>query len=143
MDHKKLGSLFIVLGLSSLLIGLFFGSIGGLQYILPPFLKEQLSFQKTRPLHVYLVINFIFSTAAGCIYYFLPAATGKKLYSLKLGIIQFSLQLFIFTFLLLCFRLTSPHGPRGGGDFDPSGGTPPHPPPGPRTPRPGGVFFSS
>ena len=31
MDHKKIGSLFIVLGLSSLLIGLFFGSIGGLQ----------------------------------------------------------------------------------------------------------------
>ena len=103
MDHKKLGSLFIVLGLSSLLIGLFFGSIGGLQYILPPFLKEQLSFQKTRPLHVYLVINFIFSTAAGCIYYFLPAATGKKLYSLKLGIIQFSLQVFILLIIVSFF----------------------------------------
>jgi len=103
MDHKKLGSLFIVLGLSSLLLGLFFGSIGGLQYILPPFLKEQLSFQKTRPLHVYLVINFIFSTAAGCIYYFLPAATGKKLYSLKLGIIQFSLQVFILLIIVSFF----------------------------------------
>ena len=103
MDHKKLGSLFIVLGLSSLLLGLFFGSIGGLQYILPPFLKEQLSFQKTRPLHVYLVINFIFSTAAGCIYYFLPAASGKKLYSLKLGIIQFSLQVFILLIIVSFF----------------------------------------
>ena len=103
MDHKKLGSLFIVLGLSSLLLGLFFGSIGGLQYILPPFLKEQLSFQKTRPLHVYLVINFIFSTAAGCIYYFLPAASGKKLYSLKLGIIQFSIQVFILLIIVSFF----------------------------------------
>ena len=103
MDHKKLGSLFIVLGLSSLLLGLFFGSIGGLQYILPSFLKEQLSFQKTRPLHVYLVINFIFSTAAGCIYYFLPAASGKKLYSLKLGIIQFSLQVFILLIIVSFF----------------------------------------
>ncbi len=103
MDHKKLGSLFIVLGLSSLLLGLFFGSIGGLQYILPPFLKEQLSFQKTRPLHVYLVINFIFSTAAGCIYYFLPTASGKKLYSLKLGIIQFSIQVFILLIIVSFF----------------------------------------
>ena len=103
MDHKKLGSLFIVLGLSSLLLGLFFGSIGGLQYILPSFLKEQLAFQKTRPLHVYLVINFIFSTAAGCIYYFLPAASGKKLYSVTLGIIQFSLQVFILLIIVSFF----------------------------------------
>ncbi len=103
MDHKKIGSLFIVLGLSSLLIGLFFGSIGGLQYILPPFLKEQLAFQKTRPLHVYLVINFIFSTASGCIYYFLPAASGRKLYSVKLGLVHFSLQAFILLIIVSFF----------------------------------------
>ena len=48
---------FILLGFASLIIGLGFGSIGSVQYVLPDFLKEQLSFQKTRPLHVYLVIN--------------------------------------------------------------------------------------
>ncbi|HEX3023728.1 MAG TPA: cbb3-type cytochrome c oxidase subunit I [Chitinophagaceae bacterium] len=103
MDHKKVGILFIVLGLSSLLIGLFIGSVGGLQYILPSFLKEQLAFQKVRPLHVYLVINFIFSTAAGCIYYFLPTVAGRKLYSVKLGIIHFSLQLSILLIILSFF----------------------------------------
>lgn len=103
MDHKKIGSLFIVLGLSSLLLGLFFGSIGGLQYLLPPFLKEQLAFQKTRPLHVYLVINWIFTSAAGCIYYFLPAVAGRKLYSVKLSFIQFLLQLLILLIVVSFF----------------------------------------
>ena len=103
MNHKKLGSLFIVLGLSSLLIGLFFGTIGGVQYLLPPFLKDQLSFQKTRPLHVYLVINWIFTAASGCMYYFFPTAAGRKLYSIKLGIIHFSLQLLVLLLIVSFF----------------------------------------
>ena len=103
MDHKKIGSLFIVLGLSSLFLGLFFGSIGGLQYLLPPFLKEQLAFQKTRPLHVYLVINWIFTSAVGCIYYFLPTVAGRKLYSIKLSLVQFSLQVLIFLIVVIFF----------------------------------------
>jgi nitric oxide reductase subunit B len=102
MNHKKIGSLFIMLGVSCLLLGLFFGSLGGLQYLLPPFLKEQLAFQKTRPLHVYLVIQFIFATAVGCIYYFLPLVAGRKLYSDRLGWIHFILQSFILI-LVVCF----------------------------------------
>ena len=103
MNHKKIGSLFILLGVSCLLLGLFFGSIGGLQYLLPPFLKEQLAFQKTRPLHVYLVIQFIFSTAIGCIYYFLPGVAGKKLFSDRLGLIHFVLQLLILLLVVSFF----------------------------------------
>ena len=70
---------FLRLSLAYLLLGLFFGVIGGFQYILPDFLKEHLSFQKTRPLHVYLVISWIFTAAQGGIYYFLPRITGRPL----------------------------------------------------------------
>ena len=59
---------FLVLALSYLLFGLILGVISGFQYILPPFLKDRLSFQQTRPLHVYLVISWIFTGAQACIY---------------------------------------------------------------------------
>jgi nitric oxide reductase subunit B len=81
MNHKKTAALFILTGLITMVLGLVFGVVGGFQYILPDFLKEQLTFQTTRPLHVYLVISFIFSSAVGCVYYFLPEVAARKLYS--------------------------------------------------------------
>ena len=103
IDNKKLGGLFILLGLSSLLAGVIFGSIGGLQYVFPSFLKEQLTFQQTRPLHVYLIISFIFSTATGCIYFILPSVAGKKLFSVKLGLVQWAMQLCILLVVIAGF----------------------------------------
>ncbi len=79
-DTDKTVRGFFWLALSYLLLGLLFGTIGGFQYILPAFLKEHLSFQKTRPLHVYLVIAWIFTAVQGAVYYFLPRVTGKHLY---------------------------------------------------------------
>jgi nitric oxide reductase subunit B len=79
--------------------------IGGLQYILPDFLKESLSFQKTRPLHVTLVITWIFTAAVGGIYYYLPKVTGKKLYSDRLAIIHLIVFLFTGIAILTCYFL--------------------------------------
>lgn len=71
---------FLVLSMSYLLVGLLLGVIGGFQYILPPLLKEQLSFQKTRPLHVYLVITWIFTAAQAGIYYYLPRIANRPVH---------------------------------------------------------------
>lgn len=71
---------FLLLALSYLLLGLIFGILGGFQYILPPFLKDQLSFQKTRPLHVYLVLSWIFTAAQAGIYYYLPVISKRPIY---------------------------------------------------------------
>ena len=59
----KAAKSFLLLAISYLLLGLLIGTLSGFQYILPDFLKERLSFQKTRPLHVYLVITWIFVAA--------------------------------------------------------------------------------
>jgi nitric oxide reductase subunit B len=71
---------FLVFAMSYLLLGLLFGTLGGFQYLLPALWKDKLSFAKTRPLHVYLVISWIFSAAQAGIYYYLPRLTGRRLY---------------------------------------------------------------
>src|SRR5688572_10058335 len=76
----KLALAFLALSLSYLALGLLFGLLGSMQYVLPAFLKEQLGFQKTRPLHVYLVISWIFTAAQGGLYYYLPRIAQRPLY---------------------------------------------------------------
>lgn len=79
-SDNKAAKAFLLLALSYLLIGLLFGVLGGMQYILPAFLKDRLSFQKTRPLHVYLVISWIFTAAQAGIYYYLPTVSKRPIY---------------------------------------------------------------
>jgi nitric oxide reductase subunit B len=76
---------FILLSLAMLVTGIFFGVIGGFQYLFPTWLKEWLPFTKTRPLHVSLVISWIFTAATAGIYYYLPGITGKPLFSEKMA----------------------------------------------------------
>jgi nitric oxide reductase subunit B len=94
------GNLFVLTGICSLLAGLFFGVFGGLQYVLPNFLKESLSFQQMRPLHVYLVINWIFCAAVGGLYFYLPIVTERKLYSRVLALIHAGLQILILIIVI-------------------------------------------
>jgi nitric oxide reductase subunit B len=94
-----------MLAVSYLLFGLILGVIGGLQYILPPFLKEQLAFQKTRPLHVYLVISWIFTAAQAGLYYYLPRVAKRPLYWKKGVCIHFFLQLIVSLTIVTCFFL--------------------------------------
>jgi nitric oxide reductase subunit B len=79
-NTDKASRRFLWLALAYLLFGLLLGTIGSFQYILPAFLKERLSFQQTRPLHVYLVICWIFTAAQAGIYYYLPRVAKKELY---------------------------------------------------------------
>jgi nitric oxide reductase subunit B len=74
------GLWFVVLGLVALLGGVLFGTLAGFQFLYPEFL-EQLPFHKARPLHVSLVVAWIFLAAVGGIYYYLPNHCGLKLFS--------------------------------------------------------------
>jgi len=101
----KAAKAFLVLALSYLLFGLILGVIGGFQYILPPFLKEQLSFRQTRPLHVYLVITWLFTAAQAGIYYYLPQVANRPIYWLQGIWWHLILQLVVSVLIVISFFL--------------------------------------
>ena len=101
----KAAKAFLVLALSYLLFGLLLGVVGGFQYIPPPFLKNQLSFQQTRPLHVYLVITWIFTAAQAGIYFYLPRIANRPVYWQRGVWLHFILQLSISLTIVTCFLL--------------------------------------
>lgn len=90
-QNKKPGILFIKLGIICILLSLLFGLIGSLQYVFPKFLIKDLSFQQTRPLHVYLAISWIVFTAVGLVYNFI-AEIKETIFSNTLCYIHFTLQ---------------------------------------------------
>ena len=83
-----IGLQFMRLGMLSLVAGMLFGVIAGLQFLFPEFLKE-LQFAKTRPLHVSPVIAWIFLAAIGGIYYYLVNQCKLKLFSPRAAIWHF------------------------------------------------------
>jgi len=90
----------LLLSISYLLLGLLLGVIGGFQYLLPDFLKESFSFQRSRPLHVYLVLSWIFTGAQGGLYYYLPRVAGKKIAWPTGAWMHFYLQLVISVLIM-------------------------------------------
>lgn len=77
---NDIGLRFMLLGLSALAASLLFGVIAAFKFLYPEFL-EGLPFYKLRPLHVSLAISWIFLTAIGGIYYYLPNFSGLNLFS--------------------------------------------------------------
>lgn len=102
-SSDKTAFAFLVLALFYMLTGLVIGVIGGFQYILPPLLKDSFSFDKTRPLHVYLVITWIFTAAQAGLYYYLPRVANRPLYWPRGANIHFSLQLIISVLVIFLF----------------------------------------
>ena len=90
MMKKEVGVFFIMLAIIALLGGLFFGSIASFQFIYPDFFKA-LPFFKNRPLHVSLVVSWIFLSAIGGIYYYLPKYCNLPVFSRKMAIAHFVL----------------------------------------------------
>lgn len=76
----KAAMAFLGLSMSYLLVGLLFGVLGSFQYILPSFLKQHMAFEKNRPLHVYLVIAWLFTAAQAGIYYYLSRIANRSIY---------------------------------------------------------------
>ena len=109
-EDNLIGLKFMRLGMLALAVGMFFGVIGGFQFLFPEFLQELL-FTKTRPLHVSLVVSWIFLIAIGGIYFYLPRQQNLKLWSLKAANIHF--WVFIVTGLAILFSyLTGKFGGR-------------------------------
>jgi nitric oxide reductase subunit B len=68
---NKSSLLFLCLALAALLLGMLFGILAGMQYILPDFIKTVLPFNNLRPFHVTSVISWIVLSATGGVYYYL------------------------------------------------------------------------
>ncbi len=94
---------FLALAVSYLLLGLTFGVLGSMQYVLPKFLYNALSFQKTRPLHVYLAISWIFTAAQGGLYYYLPRLSNHKLFWPSGAWVHFAMQLLTSLSIIIAF----------------------------------------
>ena len=109
---KEIGIVFIGLAFISLLGGLFFGSLSSFQFVIPGFL-DSFPFVKSRPLHVSLVVAWIFLSAIGGIYYFLPKHVKLELYSDKLARIHFWIFLITGVLILTCYFI----GKFGGREY--------------------------
>jgi len=107
-----IGLRFMRLGMLSLAVGIFFGVIGGFQFLFPDFVKELL-FTKTRAIHVSMVVSWIFLVAIGGIYYYLPRYAVKRLYSDSLA--NWHYWLFLFTGILVLVSYLS--GKFGGREY--------------------------
>ena len=76
--------LFVIFALISLLLGIVFGLLSSVQYIIPEFLKETLPFSKLRPFHVTSVVSWIVLSATGSIYFYLIHIEKLNFFSKKL-----------------------------------------------------------
>jgi len=93
---------FLRMALVLLAAGMIFGLLGAFQYIQAGFLKEYLSFERVRPLHVSSVVFWIIMAACGSVLYYLQEFTGKSLYS---GILL-RLQYFLFSFSIIAILIS-------------------------------------
>ncbi|MBS1572245.1 MAG: cbb3-type cytochrome c oxidase subunit I [Bacteroidetes bacterium] len=105
MKNNFIGSAYIIVAIFSIFLGIFFGVLGGLQYVFPQLSNFDFSFQKIRPLHTYLSVNWIFCAATGIIYYYLPQVSNRPIFSTFLGKIQVALQVIILVVVCVFFIL--------------------------------------
>jgi nitric oxide reductase subunit B len=115
LDKTRLApeKLFITAGLVLMATGLVFGWIGSLQYLLPGFLKEYLSFERVRPLHVSSVVFWIILSAAGSVLCYVQQHTEKKTYSTVLS----GVQLAVFMLSILAILVSYCMGIFGGREY--------------------------
>ncbi|HWY98894.1 MAG TPA: cbb3-type cytochrome c oxidase subunit I, partial [Bacteroidia bacterium] len=109
---KEVGLFFVFTALLALLGGMLMGCIAAFNFIYPDFFRT-IPFIKCRPLHVSLVVSWIFLSAIGGIYYYLPNYCGINWYSKKLPKIHFWLFVFTGIAILTCYLL----GKFGGREY--------------------------
>lgn len=105
-SRTNIGSLFILAGLVSLLLGLLVGITGAFQFLFPQDeFNKIFPFYKSRPLHTTLVLSWIILSAAGGVYFYLPKIAGRNLFSNSLAKIHFLLFIFTGVGIIVCFLL--------------------------------------
>jgi nitric oxide reductase subunit B len=90
-SEKRVVRGFLLAAVGALCSGALFGVIGSWQHALPGVI-DAIPFVKSRPLHVSLVVAWIFLAAVGGVYHYLPRLVGAPLYSVRLA----WLHLFLF-----------------------------------------------
>lgn len=105
MKKNKYPFYFIIIALIALFLGMFFGLLGGLQYVFPDFIKAKLPFNAIRPLHTLFVVSWILLAAIGGIYYYITTNSSVKFYNYKL--IKWHFWLFIITGIGIAFSYLS------------------------------------
>lgn len=96
-------NLFLFSGILLLAIGMLFGLLGAFQYITPGFIKNVLSFEKVRPLHVSSVVFWIILAAVGAVFNYFQEYTRRKIYSPVLVKIQFWLFISAIVAILVSY----------------------------------------
>ncbi|MGI9200977.1 MAG: cbb3-type cytochrome c oxidase subunit I [Woeseiaceae bacterium] len=116
-DQSFAGLRFMRLGMLALAAGMFFGVIGGFQFLFPDFLQELL-FTKTRPMHVSLVVAWIFLIAIGGVYFYLPRQCRYTLWSERAATTHYWIFLVTGLAILGCY-LSGKFGGREYFEFPP------------------------
>ncbi len=78
--NNSIGLRFMLLGMLALAASVLLGVLGAFKYVYPELL-DGFAFTKIRPLHVSLAVSWIFLTAIGGIYHYLPNLGGLPLHS--------------------------------------------------------------
>ncbi len=115
---NRIAFIFLGTALVALIIGSAFGTIGAFQFVFPNLFKNSLPFFKTRPLHVSLVVSWIFLAVIGGIYHYLPMKVQKPLFSGSLAVIHYWL-FFITGIVILTSYLMGKFGGREYWAFPP------------------------
>ncbi|MFQ5547062.1 MAG: cbb3-type cytochrome c oxidase subunit I [Woeseia sp.] len=102
MSDRLIGLRFLRLGMLSLAVGMLFGVIGAFQFLFPEFLQELL-FTKTRPLHVSLVVAWIFLAAIGGVYHYLGNQCNLTLFSPRAARWHFGIFIVTGLAILACY----------------------------------------
>ncbi|MCB9363397.1 MAG: cbb3-type cytochrome c oxidase subunit I [Flavobacteriales bacterium] len=110
---RKISFIFISLSLLALIVGAIFGTLAGIQYVKPDFLKDVITFNKMRPFHVSTVIGWIILCATGGIYYYLTNVLKLNLFSKKLAATHLSL----FILCAIAIYISFATGKMGGREY--------------------------
>lgn len=92
MNFRSAGLWFVIAGLLCLIAGILMGNLAALQFIIPG-VFDALPFFKSRPLHVSLVVSWIFLCAVGGIYHYLPNNLQLPLHAPKMAFLHFWIYL--------------------------------------------------
>jgi len=113
MIKSKAPFIFLIMALLALLLGAFFGTMLGVQYLFPDFLKETIAFNRLRPFHVTTATSWIILAAKGVIYYYITEILNLELFSMKL----MKTHLFIFLFCAVVIYVSYSIGVMGGREY--------------------------
>jgi nitric oxide reductase subunit B len=109
----KIPFAFITLGLLALLGGAFIGCLLGFQYVSPEFLKDEIPFNRLRPMHVSTVVGWIILTATGGVYYYISKVHHLKIYAPKLA----KTHLILFILCMIGIYISYLTGNMGGREY--------------------------